>query len=61
MCLDDLASELDQEHQQAVLDLLVASRAQVMITGTDIPAALQRVPVQVFHVEHGHIRPAEHG
>jgi DNA replication and repair protein RecF len=61
MCLDDLASELDQDHQQAVLDLLVASGAQVMITGTDIPVALQRASVQVFHVEHGHIRPAEHG
>jgi DNA replication and repair protein RecF len=58
VCLDDLASELDRFHQQAVLDLLQASEAQVLVTGTEVPAALQTVPVQVFHVEHGRIETA---
>lgn len=58
VCLDDLASELDQPHQQAVLDLLRSSGAQVLVTGTDIPAPMRDLPVRVFHVEHGQILSA---
>lgn len=56
MCLDDLASELDQSHQEAVLAQLRASGAQILVTGTDLPAPLAKLPVDVFHVEHGRIQ-----
>ena len=57
--LDDLASELDRQHQQRLLDRLRASRAQVLITGTEAPAALESDGEVVrFHVEQGVIAPA---
>jgi DNA replication and repair protein RecF len=55
MCLDDLASELDQAHQTAVVKQLVSARAQVLLTGTDVPQALAAVPARVFHVEQGQL------
>jgi len=56
--LDDLASELDRHHQQRVLARLLASRAQVFLTGTEIPPAVVTLdaPVDLFHVEQGAIR-----
>lgn len=57
VCLDDLASELDQEHQAAVVSQLRQVGAQVLVTGTEMPAALQAGPTQVFHVEQGRLRP----
>lgn len=53
VCLDDLAAELDQTHQDAVVSLLAAAGAQVLVTCTEIPPALQSVPCRVFHVEQG--------
>lgn len=55
IALDDLASELDRNHQRRVLERLLASGAQVLVTGTEVPAALQALeaPVSRFHVEHG--------
>lgn len=53
VCLDDLASELDQSHQAAVVVQLRAAGAQILITGTEAPLALQGLPVDVFHVEQG--------
>lgn len=66
IALDDLASELDRRHQRRVLERLLASGAQVFITGTEMPQALselaseQLVEPAVFHVEHGDLvsRPA---
>lgn len=58
--LDDLASELDRGHRQALLTALVTSGAQVFITGTELDA-LELEPAwlaTMFHVEHGVIRPA---
>jgi DNA replication and repair protein RecF len=55
ICLDDLASELDLDHQGAVVDQLAAAGAQVMVTGTDLPPALQTLPHRLFHVEQGQI------
>lgn len=57
VCLDDLASELDLPHQQAVVDQLGQAGAQVLLTGTDVPAALATVPHRVFHVEQGQLAP----
>ena len=55
VCLDDLASELDQSHQAAVVAQLSAARAQVLLTGTEVPQALQTLPSRVFHVEQGEL------
>lgn len=55
VALDDLASELDRQHQRRLLEYLVSSGAQVLITGTEAPPALDGVAVRpaVFHVEQG--------
>ena len=60
IALDDLASEMDRQHQRRVLQHLVACGAQVFITGTEAPSALAELDVEttVFHVEHGELRPA---
>jgi DNA replication and repair protein RecF len=58
--LDDLASELDRNHQQRVLKHLLTCGAQVFVTGTEPPAVLEAVgaPVHKFHVEHAAVLPA---
>jgi DNA replication and repair protein RecF len=57
VCLDDLASELDFEHQTAVVQSLLAAPAQVLITGTEAPRSLEGVLARVFHVEQGRFTP----
>ncbi len=62
IALDDLASELDRPHQGRVLDWLRHSQAQVFITGTEIPSALQSTTGMLrFHVEHGLLERLEPG
>lgn len=57
IALDDLASELDRTHQARVLDRLRAGPAQIFITATETPAALQdRTDITRFHVEHGQVQ-----
>ena len=56
LLLDDLASELDQDHQQRMLAFLQASGAQVFITGTDSPARWPTADTTVFHVEQGAVQ-----
>ena len=58
--LDDLGSELDRHHQRRVLEVLADSGAQVLVTGTEIPAGLSTIAgeMSMFHVEHGQIRSA---
>lgn len=55
ICLDDLASELDNVHQTALVRLLMTANAQVLITGTEVPLALRDTPSRLFHVEQGRI------
>lgn len=57
LCFDDLASELDREHQHRVIELARASGAQVLVTGTELPETLRAGVdgLAVFHVEHGRI------
>ena len=58
MCLDDLASELDLSHQRALVEQLASCGAQVLITGTELPVALEgRADTRVFHVEQGTVTP----
>lgn len=58
IALDDLASELDRFHQRRVLQRLLASGAQIFLTGTDAPVAfddgslkIEPTLLRVFHVE----------
>lgn len=53
ICLDDLASELDQPHQAAVVSRLSSVQAQILLSGTELSAAVQTVSPRVFHVEQG--------
>lgn len=53
VCLDDLASELDQAHQRAVVHQLVKAGAQVLLTGTERPSAMNDMALWMFHVEQG--------
>jgi DNA replication and repair protein RecF len=61
VALDDLSSELDRKHQQRVLQRLLASGAQVFITGTESPAALESLGATptLFHVEQSQILRAD--
>lgn len=61
IALDDLASELDRHHQRRVLERLLASGAQVFVTGTETPVALEGLDTRLawFHVEHGEMRMQE--
>ena len=58
VALDDLSSELDRNHQQRVLQRLLGSGAQIFVTGTEAPAALETMGVMpaLFHVEQGRVR-----
>ena len=58
MCLDDLASELDVAHQRQALATILASGAQILLTGTELPGVLAEmsVPTRMFHVERGAVR-----
>ena len=57
VCLDDLASELDEAHQAAVIAQLAECGAQVLLTGTDLPKPLRGLPYRMFHVEQGRMTP----
>ena len=55
--LDDLGSELDRAHQAAVWRWLRSRPAQVLVTGTEAPAAEVGAAVDaVFHVEQGNVQ-----
>lgn len=58
IALDDLASELDRNHQQRVLGRLRDSGAQVFVTGTEMPSAFEDLTLDAlwFHVEHGQVQ-----
>lgn len=53
LCLDDLAAELDEAHQAALVEQLQSGQAQVLVTGTALPTPLQGRVQQMFHVEQG--------
>ncbi|HYG06769.1 MAG TPA: DNA replication/repair protein RecF [Stenotrophomonas sp.] len=55
IALDDLASELDRQHQQRVLARLVAHHAQVLISATEAPHLPAVGTPALFHVEQGAI------
>lgn len=53
LCLDDVASEIDQAHLRRVLDMVERSGSQVLVTATEPIDLLTRraETVAVFHVE----------
>ncbi len=55
ICLDDLASELDASHQAQVLSAVLSGGAQVLLTGTQLPASVGQgnFARRLFHVEQG--------
>ncbi|WEN15511.1 DNA replication/repair protein RecF [Rhodanobacter sp. AS-Z3] len=55
VCLDDLASELDQAHQRSVIAQLTEAKAQILLTGTESPLAMEGIPARMFHVEQGQL------
>jgi len=55
ICLDDLASELDVAHQQAVLGFLAGTDAQILLTGTAALAVPAGRAAAMFHVEQGRV------
>lgn len=55
VCLDDLASELDVPHQEAVVGLLKDVDAQVLMTGTEVSEVIRKQETHMFHVEQGRI------
>ena len=57
VALDDLASELDVEHQRRALVECSALGAQLWVTGTHRPAAFAdwSGECRMFHVEHGQV------
>ncbi|HUD41897.1 MAG TPA: DNA replication/repair protein RecF [Dokdonella sp.] len=56
VCLDDLASELDDAHREAVIAVLSASDAQVLLTGTSTLTLPADASSRLFHVEQGTVR-----
>jgi len=60
--VDDLAAELDEQHQTAIAQLLVEQGGQVLVTGTDskrLKGLWGKVSRKLFHVEQGEIREQE--
>lgn len=56
--IDDLASELDMEHRQAMLSLLAELKSQIIITAVEEwPWLRQQNQTRVFHVEQGSVTP----
>ena len=55
--LDDIASELDFEHQRRIFASVHASGAQILATGTEQPPAFKALNAEpaLFHVEQGRV------
>lgn len=63
--VDDLPSELDEQHRKALCRLLEELNCQVFITCVNHDSLVEdwlgETPVSLFHVEHGHIsQTAQH-
>ena len=55
LLVDDLAAELDIEHRQNLIDLLVDTEAQLFVTATEQNSFVlpPEIESKMFHVEHG--------
>ncbi|MCG3171284.1 MAG: DNA replication and repair protein RecF [Pseudomonadales bacterium] len=65
--IDDLPAELDRKHRQQLCGLLDAMQCQILLSCVDAEElrdcwdGVARQQIQLFHVEHGVIRPIEEG
>ncbi|GAB3001234.1 DNA replication/repair protein RecF [Psychrosphaera aestuarii] len=61
LLIDDLPSEVDEFTRETMLEMLLNSEAQVFVTGIESKIAMEfkkyTNSVNVFHVEHGAIKP----
>jgi len=57
LLLDDLSSELDEEHQERILHAALSLGVQIWVTGTALSPAIAACgsDYAVFHVKHGGI------
>jgi hypothetical protein len=57
LCFDDLASEVDREHQARILSAIEAYRPQVLATATHEPSSFEQLGNRItrFHVEQGRV------
>lgn len=58
LLVDDLAAELDIQHRQSLIELLIDTNAQLFVTATeqnsfDLPPEIEP---KMFHVEHGVVK-----
>lgn len=55
LLVDDLAAELDIEHRQNLIELLIDTEAQLFVTATEKNSFVlpQEIESKMFHVEHG--------
>lgn len=58
LLVDDLAAELDLEHRQSLIELLIDTQAQLFVTATEhnsfeLPPEIES---KMFHVEHGNLK-----
>lgn len=53
--VDDLAAELDVDHRQSLIELLVDTQAQLFVTATEKNSFVMppEIESKMFHVEHG--------
>lgn len=57
--IDDLPAELDSNSRVRLMELLTKQEAQVFLTAVEreaLVASYGRVPIKMFHVEHGSVR-----
>ena len=52
LLVDDVLGELDSTRVEAFIEV-ISGAAQILLTGTELPTALERRAAQVFHVEKG--------
>ena len=55
LLVDDLAAELDVEHRQKLIELLIDTQAQLFVTATEQNSFVlpPEIESKMFHVEHG--------
>lgn len=60
LLLDDVLSELDPAHQEALMEQIPAD-CQCLLTSTQVPAVLQQLSYHEYHIENGTVTPLEKG
>ncbi|MDB5968238.1 MAG: replication and repair protein RecF [Hydrocarboniphaga sp.] len=58
--IDDFGAELSLAYQQRFVRALNDYPGQIFITAFELPAVLQKLPLSMFHVEHGSLTKVEY-